>query len=286
MKKKKIPITPYLLILPVLISSVVFSFYPLFKTMVSSVTFTNVYGEWTGWAGGRFWKMVFTNEDTWKMLGITLKFAAANFIGTFVLAMLLALLTFQKSRFGRVSQMLYAMPVAVASAISAIIFKSFFSTNGILNSWLGTDIAWLIDVDKTFWVVTFVTVWCHIAGSYIYLLAGFRSVSKDLLEAATIDGAGWWTRVFHIMIPMASPQIFAVVFLSIVNALKTFTQIKLLSQGGPAGETTTLMYDIYLRATTHGEFEYACCLALIMFVLIFVTTRIQFVLENKFVYYE
>lgn len=284
--KKKFQITPYMLVLPVLVASCVFSFYPLLKTIISSVTFTNVYGEWTGWAGDTFWKMMFTSEDFWKMLGITLKFALANFVGTFLMALFMALITYKKTKHSRMIQMLYAMPVAIASAISAVIFKSFFSTNGILNSWLGTDIAWLVDVDKTFWIVTFVTVWCHLAGSYIYLLAGFRSVSKDLMEAATIDGAGWWTRSFRILIPMASPQIFFVIFSGIVNALKTFTQIKLLSQGGPAGETTTLMYDIYARAIQHGEFEYACCLALIMFVLIFVITRVQFALENRFVHYE
>ena len=286
MKKKKFQIAPYMLILPVMVASCVFSFYPLLKTIISSVTFTNVYGEWTGWAGNFFWKRMFQNEEFWKMLGITMKFAAANFAGTFVMAMFMALISYKKSKNGRIIQMLFAMPVAIASAISAVIFKAFFATNGILNSWLGTDIAWMMDVDRTFWVVTFVTVWCHLAGSYIYLMAGFRNVSKDLLEASTIDGANWWVRSFRILIPMASPQIFFVVFTSIVTALKTFTQIKLMSMGGPAGETTTLMYDIYQRAITHGEYEYACCLALILFVLIFVITRVQFVLEDKFVIYE
>ena len=284
--KKKFQITPYMLILPVMVASVIFSFYPLLKTIISSSTFTNVYGEWTDWAGGFFWKRMFTSEETWKMLGITLKFAAANFVGTFVLAMFMALISYKKTKGTRAIQMLFAMPVAIASAISAVIFKSFFATNGILNSWLGTDIAWLMDTDRTFWVVTFVTIWCHLAGSYIYLMAGFRSVSKDLMEAATIDGAGWFVRSFRILIPMASPQIFFVIFTSLITALKTFTQIKLLSNGGPAGETTTLMFDIYMRATKHNEFEYACCLALIMFVLIFIITRIQFIFEDKVVHYD
>ena len=282
--KKKFRATPYALILPVILASCVFSFYPLIKTVISSLFFTNEYGEWTGWAGTFFWKRMFTNEDFYMMLGITLKFAAANFVGTIVLAMFMALMSYRKTKRSRMIQMLFAMPVAIASAISAVIFKSFFSTNGILNSWLGTDIAWLMDTDKTFWVVTIVTVWCHLAGSYIYLMAGFRNVSKDLLEAASIDGAGYWTRSFKILIPMASPQIFFVIFTSLITALKTFTQIKLLSEGGPAGQTTTIMYDIYMRATKHGEYEYACCLALVMFVVIFVITRIQFAVEDKVVY--
>ena len=284
--KKKFQIMPYMLVLPVLVASCVFSFYPMLKTIISSITFTNVYGEWTGWAGGFFWKRVFTSEDTWKMLGITLKFAAANFVGSVVLAMFMALISYKKTKRSRLIQMLFAMPVAIASAITAVIFKQFFGTNGILNSWLGLDTAWLANMDWTFWVVTFVTVWCHLAGSYIYLMAGFRSVSKDLMEAATIDGAGWFTRSFKILIPMASPQIFFVVFTSMITALKTFTQIRLLTKGEPAGETVTLMYDIYRRAREFGEYEYACCLALIMFVLIFIITRVQFFFEDKVVHYE
>jgi len=286
MKKKKVIALPYLLLIPVITASVIFSFYPFFKTIISSFAYTDASGSWTGWAGDTFWKMMFKNQDFWKMLGITMKFAAANFIGTFVMAMLLALLSVKKTKLGKVYQMLYALPVAIASAISSVIWKSFFSANGILNSWLGTNISWMVDLERSFWVVTIVTVWCHIAGSYIYLLAGFRGVSEDLIEASMIDGANWFTRAVKIMIPMASPQIFFVLFVNIVNAIKTFTQIKLLTAGGPAKSTTTLMYDIYVRAIEHGEYEYACCLSIVLFVIIFLITRIQFGVEKKFVHYQ
>ena len=285
-KKRKFDAFPYLLLLPVIGSSVLFSFYPFLKTIISSVAYTDTFGRWTGFAGGTFWKMMFENDEFWMILWNTLKFALANFIGTFLMAMLLALLSVKRTKLGKVYQMLYALPVAMASAISSVIWKSFFSQNGILNSWLGTNISWMVDIDRSFWVVTIVTVWCHIAGSYIYLLAGFRGVSEDVQEAATVDGANAFVRAIKIMIPMASPQIFFVLFVNIVNAIKTFTQIKLLTAGGPAKSTTTLMYDVYVRAIELGEFEYACCLSIVLFVLIFLVTRIQFILENKFVHYE
>ena len=96
--KKKFQFTPYLLVLPVLVASCVFSFYPLIKTIVSSVTFTNVYGEWTGWAGDFFWERMFQDEEFWKMLGVTLKFALANFIGTFLMALFMALMSYKKTK--------------------------------------------------------------------------------------------------------------------------------------------------------------------------------------------
>lgn len=285
-KRKRFDVFPYLLLLPVLASSVIFNFYPFLKTIVSSVCFTDTYGNWTGFAGNMFWKMMFENEEFWMILGTTMKFAVANFIGTFFMAMFLALLSVKRTKLGKAYQMLYALPVAIASAISSVIWKSFFSQNGILNSWLGINKAWMVEEDSAFWIVTIVTIWCHIAGSYIYLLAGFRGVSEDVQEAAIVDGANSFVRAIKIMIPMASPQIFFVLFVNIVNAIKTFTQIKLLTAGGPSKSTTTIMYDVYVRAVELGEFEYACCLSIVLFLLIFLVTRIQFVLENKFVHYE
>lgn len=285
-KTLKTKALPYLLLLPVIASSLIFSFYPFIKAIISSFSFTDVAGNWTGWAGTKIWSMVFANPEFWKMLKVTLMFAVTNFIGTFGIAMFLALLSAKRTKIGKVYQMLYALPVAIASAISSVIWKTFFSQNGILNSLLGTNISWMIDLDRSFWVVTIVTIWCHVSGSYLYLMAGFRGVSDDIQEAAMVDGANAFVRAIKIMIPMASPQIFFVLFVNIVNAIKTFTQIKLLTGGGPAKSTTTLMYDIYVRAIEYGEYEYACCLSVVLFLVIFLITRIQFICEKKFVFYQ
>lgn len=126
----------------------------------------------------------------------------------------------------------------------------------------------------------------HIGVSFIFLLVGFRNVPEDLLESAWLDGAGPLQRIRHIIIPMASPQIFFVVFLNIASSFKTFAQIKLLTQGGPANSTKTLIYYIYENAIINGRFETACVQAIFLFLLIFLFTRIQFALENKVVHYQ
>ena len=123
-----------MLILPVMVASCVFSFYPLLKTIISSFTFTNVYGEWTGWAGGFFWKRMFGNEEFWKMLGITLKFAAANFAGTFVMAMFMALISYKKSKNGRMIQMLFASRQWFRSAWN-LRFTNCFSRISLPRLW-------------------------------------------------------------------------------------------------------------------------------------------------------
>lgn len=157
---------------------------------------------------------------------------------------------------------------------------------GIINILLGTDLAWLQNGNTAIYAVAFVTAWSQIALSFILLLAGFRNVSDDLLEAATLDGAGPITKALRIKIPIASPQIFYVIFLKIISSFKAFGQIKMLTEGGPSGATTTLMYKVYERGTASGYFELACCYSIILFVIIFVATRIQFLLEKKLVHYE
>lgn len=288
MKKwKKVRALPYLLMLPTFLGAIIFTFYPFSKTILSSFSFTNEFGEWQSWAGLTYWKMMFTDASFLQTVKFTLLLAVVVFIGTFGMAMLLALLTTKKTRLGKTVQMLYALPIAIAHATSSVIWLFIFkSDGGLLNSWLGTDISWTTNKDTAFWVVSIVTIWTHISGSFLYLLAGFRGVSKDIQEAAIVDGAGGFTRAVKIMIPMASPQIFFVLFLNIIGAMECFTQAKLLTGGGPAGSTTTLMYEIYLRAIRYGEYEYACCLSIVLFLIIFLLTRIQFLCEKKLVFYQ
>jgi len=157
---------------------------------------------------------------------------------------------------------------------------------GLLNEMLGTNIAWLATEKTALICVAVVTSWAHVASSFILLMAGFRNVSDDLIEASMLDGAGPISRTLHIMIPIASPQIFYVLFLNIITAFKTFGQIKLLTNGAPGGSTTTLMFEVYHKAMISGQYESACCTAIILFIIIFLTTRIQFLFEKKMVHYE
>ena len=286
-KKSKVSTLPYLLMLPTIIGCGLFSFYPFFKTILSSFSVTSEFGTWIGWAGTTFWEMMFKDKAFWQVLGVTMKFAVVIFIGTFVIAMALALLSTKRTKLGKASQIMYALPVAVAHATSSVIFRfAVRADGGLLNSWLGTNISWIQQENTAFWVISVVTIWTHISGSYLYLLAGFRGVPADIQEAAIVDGANGFTRAIKIMLPMASSQIFFVIFLNILSALEAFTQIRLMTQGGPGRSTTTLMWEIYQRAINYGEYEYACCLAIVLFLIIFIITRIQFAFEKKLVFYQ
>lgn len=286
-KKKRIPITPYIIWGVPLIFMSMFSFYPLIKTIISSFSITTQYGKFIRFYGLGNWARMFQNGDLPTTIRTTLVFAVMSFTLSFVVAMLFAIFCSNKGKGSRIYQTLFALPMVIATAPIAAIWAFMFRQNaGLVNQVLGTNLAWTMNKETALYVVSIVTAWGHVASNYLYLLVGFRNVPDELIEAAHIDGAGWWTRTFRIMIPMASPQIFYVVFLNIIWSLKVFTQIRLLTYGGPGRTTTTLMYDIYNRGTVLGQFEYACCEALVLFLMIFIATRVQFAFEKKLVHYN
>lgn len=278
--------TPYLLLAPSIILFTIFSFWPFLKTIFLSFSVTDKKGNFVKWVGLAIYKRVLSAKNFGKIFGNTWKFAAMVCLGTLLVAMFLALLSASKERGSRLYEILYALPMAVASAPASSIFVFLLrKENGFINTLLGTNIAWIHDPKWALIAVAFVTVWLGIGSSYIFLLVGFRNVPEELIESAILDGAGPVRRAFSIMIPIASPQIFFVVFLNITASFKAFGQIKLLTEGGPNNATNTLIYSMYENALLNQRFETACVYAMILFVVIFSVTRVQNYFENRTVYY-
>lgn len=286
-KKKRISILPYILILPAMALFMIFNFYPFLKAILLSFSMTNKQGEVTQWVGLANWVRVLTKDSFWDVIWITLKMAGINLVFTFAIALLFALLATKKVRFSKWYQTMYALPIAIASSPAAAIFLFIFrQKNGLLNNLLGTSISWTTKLPYAFWAVCSMTIWMHVGISFIFLLVGFRNVPEEVLESAWLDGAGPLARIRHILIPMASPQLFFVLFLNISSSFRSFAQIRLLTGGGPANGTKNLIYYIYENAMINGRFETACVQAVVLFILIFSITQIQFALEKRMVHYQ
>ena len=284
--QRKNKFLPYLLTLPSMLLFSMFTFYPFLKTIALSFFLTDKRGNPTKWAGISNWVRVLSKETFWKIIAITLKIAGINLVFTFGLAIFFALLSSQKKKGGKLYQTMYALPMAIASSPAAAIFLFIFrQKNGVINSLLGgANIGWTTEMPYAMWAVCIMTIWMNVGISYIFLLVGFRAVPQDLIESAYLDGAGVWARIWHVMLPMASPQIFFVLFLNIAISFRSFAQIKLLTGGGPANATKNLIYYIYENAIINGRYETACVQAIFLFGLILLFTSLQFALEKRFVH--
>ncbi len=284
-KKASEYIIPVLMLLPSLGLFCTFNYYPFIKTIFNSFSIVSMNGKFIEWAGVDNWLYVLNSPSFKKVLTNTFTYAAIDFGVTFTVAMFFALLCAQRGKGARLYQLLFGFPLVISSTSIAAVWNFLFrQDSGLLNQILGTDRAWLQDPKTALFCVAFAAAWGHVAGRFLYLLVGFRNVSTDLIEASRIDGAGWWTRTFKIMLPMASPQIFYVLFVNIIGSFKSFSQIKLMTGGGPAGATSTLIWSVYENA--YISLEVACVYAIILFVIIFAVTRIQFIFEKKMVFYQ
>lgn len=283
-RKKKV--TPYLLLLPTVTLFGLFTYYPFIRSFFLAFSVTNKQGNFVKWVGVQNFLRLFRRLNFWQIMGNTMMFALIVCFGTLLISCLLALLCTRQRRGGRIYQTMYSITMSIASVPAAAMFLFILRKDGLINRFLGTDVAWLQNVGTALPSVAGVTVWLSIGASFLFLLVGFRNVPEELLESAKIDGAGSFRMIWIIVLPIASPQIFFVLFLNIINSFKAFGQIRLLTAGGPANASETIIYTIYKEAILNGRFETACVYAIILFIIIFLVTRIQFFVEKKVVFYQ
>lgn len=275
---------PYLLITPYFILLAIFTFYPVVNCIWLTFHATNQIGQAGAWTGLRFWKRVVEKSEFSQAILTTFKYGGLLGVGTFSLAMLLSYLSVKQVKGSKVYQTLFSLPMAMATVPVAAIYSFVFDRYGIVNRIFGTTKFWLADTSVRFWIIVLVTIWCNCGSSFLYLLVGFRAVPEELIESADLDGAGPIKKFFNVYVPIASPQIFFVVFLNILSAFKSFTMIKILV-GTEDSEVCNLMCKLYYYAFVKERYETGCIYALVLSVLIFLVSRIQFFFEKKVVIY-
>jgi ABC-type sugar transport system permease subunit len=136
---------------------------------------------------------------------------------------------------------------------------------------------WLADVAWAKSAMIIMGVWTGIGGTNMLLyLAGLSNVPKELIDAANVDGAGAWTRFRHVVWPQLAPTTFFISIMSIIGGLQGgFDQARVMTQGGPAGSTTTLAYYIYTKAFSELNMGYAAAISWILFLIVFIATAIN-----------
>lgn len=284
LKRRKFNALPYLLLLPTMFFLVAFTFYPFINCIRLTFYSTDSIGRPGAFIGLRIWKKVLASDEFKRSISNTLRYAGCIGVGTFSLAMVMAFLCTKSVRGSKVYQTMFALPMALATAPIAAIATYIFSKYGIFNGIVGSSTVWLSG-STMFPVVVMIVIWANSGSSFIYLLVGFRNVPDELLECADLDGANPFTKFFHIYLPIASPQVFFVIFLNILSAFKSFAMIKILV-GTDDSELAVLILKLYSYAFVRERYETGCVYALVLSLVIFLVSRIQFLFEKKAVFYQ
>ena len=173
-------------------------------------------------------------------------------------------------------------PVLVSIVVAAIAFRWLYAENGLINGWLsafvGTDfvpIGFLTNPFLALPAVMLVTLWKGLGYYMVIFLAGLQGIPKELYEAAELDGSDGLRKHIDITLPLLRPYVTLVAVVSSIAATKVFEEVFLMTQGGPADTTRTLVYYVYDQAFAELEISYACTVGLALFLLVLLLTALR-----------
>jgi multiple sugar transport system permease protein len=148
------------------------------------------------------------------------------------------------------------------------------------------QIGWLTSPDWALFSLILMTSWATIGYDMVIFLAALQSIPGHLYEAATIDGAGRWNILLRIVVPLMTPTIFFLLITNTISSLQIFSEPYIMTQGGPANSTLTIVYYLYQKGFQRFQMGYGASLAWIVFALIFIVTLVQFRFSNRWVFEE
>ncbi len=275
----------------------IFPAFLLYSLFVMTPTLSSIYLSFTSWDGISE-HIRYIGWDNFQEIGEsprvhnalknTILVAIALVLLENVVALALAILVDQVRWFRNLFRSIFYFPVLMSGIIMGFIWMIILNYNfGVVNqlldavglSSLKTD--WLGNPDYALLSIILSTVWKASGYYMIIYLAGLQGIPQELLEAASIDGAGKWKQFRHVTFPLLAGATTVCVMLSMINSLKLFDQIAVMTNGGPGFATETLTYIIYRVAFGEGRQGFGTALAMVLFALILIISLVQIRLLRK-----
>ena len=278
----------FLLLLPILLFSLLFVYYPFLRTVVNAFSRVNSKGEIKGFVGLENFRYTYSRPDFLPALIHTLTIAAINVPLTLFITLSLALLTEKSRRLSPLFESLFSLPMAVSMSAACMIFKSMFSPSvGFINYFFSIKCGWYESTETALISCVILTIWMGIGFDYLLLLSALRGIPKSVREATMVDGISLWRRIFLVEIPLISPTIFYVFCTNLVLALMTSApMIIIMGVSSASGATNTLMSMMYQSGFSSADYGLSAVMSLTAFVLTLSFTILSFVVEKRRVHYD
>lgn len=266
----------YLFISPAMLIFLVFTLLPVACALFLSFTNYDVFTR-MDWIGARNYEDVFQDELFWRALWNTATYTLWSIPLSMSIGLGLALLLNQKLRGLGLYRTVYYVPVVTSMVAVAMIWIQLFDPlYGVISNGLETiglkGIDWLGDPNLAMPSIIAVSVWKVIGWNMLIYLAGLQGIPEYLKEAAAIDGANRWQSFWKIILPLLSPTTFFILVTSLIGAFQVFDQVYVMTGGGPANATTTLVHQIYNAAFKALDMGYAAAMSFVLFGIILVVS--------------
>lgn len=264
---------PLWFLAPALVILVVFFFLPTLLNFVYAFTDWSSFKTAINFVGFSNFSAVFGNGSLLRDLRITLLYGILVAIFQNLFGLVLALILERDTRINRIVRVAFFVPVVMSALAVGYIFQALLKPEGGLNQLLSVvsghhiTIAWLGSTTWTLLVVTIIHSWKWAGLAMLIYLAGLKTISADILEAARIDGASWWQTFARIRFPLLAPAITFNVATSLLGSMNGFDVAQATTGGGPGGSTELLNIFIF-RTFGQGLFAQATTMSLTLFIMV------------------
>ena len=271
-------VLPYLMLAPALIFILVFKIYPMISVSVGSF-FRD--GNFTF----RTYEILFKDKTFWNSLWVTLKMNIVIIPLQVLISLFLALLVNNTVKGIGVFRSIYYLPVTMAISVASVTWSLMMNVNnGVFNSILSIfgieSQGFFTDPKQALWCIIIMASWKGCGMWMMYLLAGLKGVDTAIYESARLDGAGYFTTLTKITLPLIKRTMLFVVVANTTSNMLLFAPSKLITEGGPRNSTNVLMYEVYKSAFRNGNMSRAGAITAILLMIIMITVICQFKMMN------
>ncbi len=273
---------------PALLFVLAFTVYPLIQMGWMSLHKWPLMEEETFIGLGNFEK-AFNERQFWVSLWFTLTYTLLITPILMILGYLLALLTARNTPLRKFTRAVVFVPVVIGLSISSLLWYWLFSYDfGLINRMLvdlgivDQPIIWFgADADTSLWAVIVSVVWKVVGFGMLLFVAAIHAIPSEITEAALVDGASYWRRVWSIILPLTLKTVLLVTLVSAIGSLLAFDQFYIMTAGQPFNETATSVFHIYLNAFPFLKLGYGSALSLILAAVILCFTVLQIFLSKR-----
>jgi sn-glycerol 3-phosphate transport system permease protein len=283
-------VLPACLLLPQILITAVFFFYPAGQAIYQSLFIPDPFGLSMKWVGLGNFEYLLGDPYYRASFVTTAVFSILVTVTSMGFALYLAILADRLIKGSGAYRTLLIWPYAVAPAVAGVLWLFMFNTRVGVVSWylgvLGYDWNHVLNEGEAMGLVVVASSWGRVSYNFLFFLAGLQAIPKSVIEAAAIDGARFWTRFRTIVFPLLSPTTFFLLVVNIVYAFfETFGVIHTITSGGPQQATTILVYKVFSDGFVGQDLGSSAAQSVILLVIVGVLTVVQFKYIERKVHY-
>ncbi|RFU94073.1 sugar ABC transporter permease [Sphaerochaeta halotolerans] len=277
------------LILPTVIGLLVLNIIPLIATIYQSFHKTGDFGKGNIFIGLKNFQKLFSDDAVLQSIINTIKYTIAQVPFSVIIALILAVMLNKKIRGRSIYRTIYFMPMVVAPAAIAMVWRWLYNSEfGLINNLFNLNVNWISNPSIAVFSIAIIGIWSDIGYNMILFLAGLQEVPKDYYEAADLDGASAVQSFVHITVPMISPILFFVIVTRMIAAMQVFDTIfMVMERSNPAlYKTQSLVFLFYQSSFVERDLGYGSTIVVVLLMIIMFITALQMIAQKKWVHYN